>query len=278
MFRKGSIQVIILIVLFIISALTAAGVFYFYQKEHAKNIQLQSQLDELTVRQRVTEGKLSEAKKIAAEFQLKVQEAKSQINVLTDELNQEKSAHLDVSNKLDQINADLEQQKTLRQDLENRLKQSEDAGKIIKDQIKIITKEKTVLEEKIKNLESGVNGVELGKVVVNPDNLPVNPPVKSPTKVIEKPPVVKFEKKIEPALIKPLEGKVAVVNKEYNFAVINLGSKDGVKLLDEFSVVQSGKVIGSLKVEKVHESMSAAGFGPELKDNIKENDVVQKVK
>jgi cell shape-determining protein MreC len=80
-------------------------------------------------------------------------------------------------------------------------------------------------------------------------------------------------------LANPLEGKVTVVNKEYNFAVINLGQKDGVNVGDQFSVTREGKVIGDIKVEKVHESMSAAGFAAELKDAIQENDlVVQKAK
>ena len=106
-------------------------------------------------------------------------------------------------------------------------------------------------------------------MVVNSDKTSVNPPGKQ---------LSRLEKKLEASQFKPLEGKISVVNNEYNFVVINLGSKDGVKLNDEFSVLRSGKVIGNLKIEKVHELMSAAGFAPELKDNIKENDVVQKVK
>jgi uncharacterized coiled-coil protein SlyX len=266
--RKGSASLIILIVLIIISLGLGAGAFYLYQQEHAKNIQLQVQIDELTTRQKITEDKLDEAKKQAAEFQLKVEESKVQITALTNELAQEKSARLEVSNRLDQINSDLSQQKALRQDLEDRLSQSEADGKKIKDQIKIITQEKKDLETKIKNLEAGTSGVELGMVVVNQDKGPAFPVTKEPAKV---------EKKPEAPLGKPLEGKISVVNKEYNFAVINLGSKNGVKLGDEFTVTRGGKSVGKLKVEKVHEAMSAAGYAAEFKDYIRENDVVQKV-
>lgn len=267
--RKDAVPLVILIGLVIIFLALTIGSFYFYQQEHAKNIQLQDQMDELSARQRITEGKLDETKKLATEFQLKLQEAKVQIETLTNELTQEKLTSLEASNKLDQVSADLEQQKVLRQDLENRLNQSEADGKKIKDQIKVITQEKMDLDVKIKNLESGANGVELGKVVVNSDNAVINPPIKN---------LAQLEKKAEVSQVKPLAGKIAVVNKEYNFAVINLGSKDGVRLQDEFSVTHSGKVIGNLKVEKVHESMCAAGFAPELKDSLQENDVVQKVK
>ena len=60
--------------------------------------------------------------------------------------------------------------------------------------------------------------------------------------------------------------------------VFNLGNKDGILLGDKFSLMRGTKVMGTLTVEKVHDSMSAAGFGAELKDIIRENDVVQKVK
>ena len=121
--------------------------------------------------------------------------------------------------------------------------------------------QKAELEVKIKNLESISKGVELGTVVVAPS------------------PAVKPGKKSAAPQVKSLEGKIMVVNKDYNFAVLNLGSKDGVNTGDEFSVYHAGKVIGVLKVEKVHESMAAAGFPEELKNIISENDkVVQKVK
>jgi len=81
------------------------------------------------------------------------------------------------------------------------------------------------------------------------------------------------------ALNRGIEGKVLVVNKEFNFAVINLGSKDKIKVGDEFAVTHAGNYIGDIKVEKVHEGMAAAGFAVALKDLIKENDLVaQKIK
>jgi flagellar basal body-associated protein FliL len=262
--RKGGILIPVLIILIIISLALAAGGFYSYQNEHTKSLQLQAQIEELNTRLRITENKFEESKKKATEFQLKLQEASAQIDSLTNELAQEKSLRLEASNKLEQLKVDLEQQKVLRQDIENRLNQAQDDGKKIKEQIKIMQQQKTELEAKIKNLESISSGVELGKVVVAPA-----------------PAVKPGKKSAAPAAPqgKSLEGKVMVVNKDYNFAVLNLGSKDGVNTGDEFSVYHAGKVIGVLKVEKVHESMAAAGFPEELKNIISENDkVAQKAK
>ncbi len=278
--RKGTILLPILVVLIIISLAIAGGSVYFYQKEHAQNIQLQEQIVELEKRQKDTETKLEASKKIAAEFQLKLQETRNQVDSLTEELTQEKSAHTETSNKLDQFTRDLAQQKSLRQDLEDKLNQLQEDSRKTKEQLKLIQQQKAELEEKIKNAEVGESGVELGKVVVNNDaNVSVVNPPKDKIQASE-PKVTKVNRKEKAPQLKVSEGKVMVVNKEFNFAVINLGSKDGIKLGDEFSVLSnSGNPIGDLKVEKVHESMSAAGFSADLKDFIKENDkIAQKVK
>lgn len=278
MYRKGAIILPILIALIVISSSLAGVSFYLYQKEHAQNIQLQDQLTELGQRQRISEAKLEDTKKAASELTLKLQEANSKVDSLTEELNQEKSALTEASNKLEQANADLQQQKSLREDLEGRLKASADEGKQIKEQIKIIQQQKAQLEDKIKNMEAGSEGVELGRVIVNSEGAVVDDTVRGKSRI------AKDSAKSQNAAKKPaspaaLEGKVMIVNKEFNFAVINLGSKDNINVADEFSVSREGKYIGDLKVEKVHESMSAAGFAAELKDQIKENDkITQKAK
>lgn len=274
--RKGTVLFPILVVLIIISLALAAGAFYLYQKEHAQNIQLQGQVTDLENQKRLTEGKLEESKKTAADLQLKLQEAKTKMDSLTDELAQEKSARTETSNQLEQYKSDLQQQKSLRRDLEEKLKGAQEEGKKIKEQLKIIQQQKTALEEKIKNAEVGSEGVELGEVVVN--NEPVVT-IENPAKSKSGPAVKEKAGKKTAAQEKILEGKIMVVNREFNFVVINLGSKDNVKVGDEFSVSRDGKSIGDVKVEKVHETMSAAGFIPQLKDLIKENDkITQKAK
>ena len=286
MHRKGKILLPVLIVLVITSLFLAAGVYYLYQGECAQNVKLQRQIVELENRQRLTTGQLEESKKTAVDLELKLQEAKSKMDSLTSELAAEKLAHGETSNKLEQFKADFLKQKSLREDLENRLNQVQGDSKQIKEQIKIMQQQKVVLEEKIKNLESGADGVELGKVVVNPvifqpDNEPAQPQSEMADQKIDivSSKALEVTKNQPPSLSKGLEGKVMIVNKEFNFVVINLGSKDKVSVGDEFLVSRSGKPIGDLKVEKVHEFMSAAGFAVELKDLIKESDLVtQKTK
>jgi uncharacterized phage infection (PIP) family protein YhgE len=264
MLRKGSILLPILIALFVISLLAAIGVFYLFQKEHAQNINLRAQVVELEARQLLTNKQLDEARRKATDLEFRLQETKNRMDSLASELAAEKSAHSQATNQLEQLKNDIAQQKSLREDLENRLSQVQEGSQQAKEQIKIMQQQKAALEQKIKNLEAGSGGVELGTVVVNPE-------VGTKTS--------KVIKKEQPALTGTLEAKVMIVNKEFNFVVINVGSKDKVSVGDEFLVSRAGKPIGEIKVEKVHEFMSAAGFAVELKDLIKENDkVTQKAK
>ena len=156
-------------------------------------------------------------------------------------------------------------------DLENKLIQAQQELKKTQAQLKEIAATKSSLEVKIKELETKSQGVELGEVVVSPEPSAPVTDAKNNMDAVSSP------KADNPsAKAKGLEGKVMIINKDYNFAVINLGNKDGVQSGNIFSVYHGNKSIGDLKVEKVHDSMSAAGFGsPEMKDLIAEGDTVK---
>jgi len=93
----------------------------------------------------------------------------------------------------------------------------------------------------------------------------------------------KEQKVVKPAASVPsnLEGSVVVVNKEYNFAVLNIGTKDGVKEGEVFAIYHDDNYIGDTRIEKVHDAMAAAGFiTTDLKQKIVEGDraVIQRDK
>ncbi|MDO8488765.1 MAG: hypothetical protein Q7S42_01440, partial [Candidatus Omnitrophota bacterium] len=223
MYRKGTIILPVLIVLIIIFLSLAAVSFYLYQKEHAQNIQLQDKITELEQLQRKTENKLEDTKKTASELTLKLQEANSKVESLAGELDKGKSVLTDVSNKLEQSNADIQQQKSLRQDLEERLKTAVEEGKKLNEQMKIIQQQKTELETKIKNMEDGSGGVELGKVVVDGEPLIIDNTAKGKAKEINDKikaaelKQAKTGKPVQSGALNILEGKIMIVNKEFNF-------------------------------------------------------------
>jgi chromosome segregation ATPase len=271
MTRKGSTSVIILSALILTSLSLAGTGFYFFKKEHAKNIELGEKLEELNSKQRITETKLKESERLVADMQLKLEEAKSQIDALTTDLQAEKTAKQEALVNVEKLKADLEEQKGLRSDLEKKVGQAQDEARKAQTQLKELQEQKTALESQKATLESKVkdleakSGVELGKIVVNPETTAVQPQLKK-------------KEKITPSAAQ--EGKVVVVNKDYNFVVVNLGVKDGIDTGQVFSVYHNNKYLGDVKVEKVHDSMSAAGFvSSDIKDRVSEGDkVVQKVK
>lgn len=274
--RKGKVTVIVLISTTVLFFALAVVSLFLYQREHSENIRLKEQIGSLNSNLRTTQDKYDASKKTATELQLKLQELKAQINSLTSDMEQEKAGRQDAEAKLEQVRADLEQQRNLRADLEGKLNLAQDEGKKIKDQIKDLEQQKSDLEVKLKEFESAKK-VELGKVVVNPDQAIQDRRAKA--KADRNKSASAAKDKSEVARRGALEGKVLVVNKEFNFIVFNLGNKDKVSIGDKFGVYHNGVFVGDVQVEKVHESMSAAGFGDDFKNKFFEDDkVVQKAK
>ncbi len=70
-------------------------------------------------------------------------------------------------------------------------------------------------------------------------------------------------------------GQVVVVNREYDFIVMNMGKNQGLAVGQEFQIVRGSEVLGKVKVEKVYDELSAAAILPESKkDSIREGDAV----
>jgi len=278
--RKGNVITIVLTGLIIVALAVAGGGFYLFQKEHAKNLDLQAQMDDINSRLKVTENNLEDSKKKMADLQLKLQEGKVQVESLNNELQLEKSGRQEALAKLEQMQQDLDEQRASRQDLESKLNQAQEDGRKTQEQLNQLETQKKALEAKINDLEAKTRDIELGKIVVS--SAPESQAAQTePVKKGKKAKVAKT--KAKPAAViaqKPApaagadEGKVLVVNKDYNFAVISMGNKDGIAVGNEFAVYHNGAYIGDVKVEKVHDSMSAAGLVTADKTKISEGDRV----
>lgn len=77
-----------------------------------------------------------------------------------------------------------------------------------------------------------------------------------------------------PALTQP---QVMTVNRKFNFVVINIGMNDKLKMGDRLRIERDGKGIGTVEVEKLYDSFSAATIIDEKKNKpIQEGDSVEK--
>lgn len=266
---KRKSPAVILVILIILSLSLAGITFYLLQKERTLNLKLQQELGDVTTRKDIAETKLQKAQEAISGLELKLKEAKTQIETLTSQWQQERVDKEEAQTQIEQIRVDLEQQRGLRQDLEKKLTRAQKDTENLQTQLKELESKKAELETKVKDLEAKSQGVELGKIVVGPETIKE-----------EKPKKEKLSKELSVSSVSSIEGKILVINKDYNFAVINLGSKDRVEVGDEFLVYHKNKYIGDIKVEKVHDSMAACGFvSGDIKDKINEDDkVVQKTK
>ncbi len=271
-------SLLILVVLVFASASLACSGFYFLQKERANSASLQKALDELDAKQSLNEKKFAEYQKTIDGLEEKLSGAKTQIVSLNDDLETEKAAKTATLKQVDELKASLEEQKKVKSDVEDKLTRAQEEAKKIKTELRDLENKKSSLEKKISELEDKLkSGVELGTIVVNPETgMPQSSPAATSTgaeNIPEEKPMATSG--VTSASSLSLEGKVLVVNKDYNFAVINLGSEDGVYIGNVFSIYHNNKYVGDVKVEKVHESMAAAAFAtPELKDKVSEGDKI----
>ncbi len=257
--------VILIVVLLICSLGLGWYGFDLLQKEKAKVESLNEEIIVLTQKNKQAQIEIDDKKSKITALESQLQETNAELLTLRSSLEKEKSDKSQALSKVkeltDQISAKENEKATLEKkltDSENTLREVDKRVKEMEEQLKSAEALKKDLEKKVLDLESKSQNVELGKIVVNPDA----PKGAEGSKSSGKP-------------VKALEGKILVVNKDYKFAVINLGSKDGVSVGSIFSVTHNNKNVGDVKVEKVHENMSAAGFVTlELKDKLAEGDSV----
>ena len=153
------------------------------------------------------------------------------------------------------------------------LEQTGDESKRMADQLKTDQKKLADLEQAREDLEakvmelSGQPTVELDKVLVAGEPAGAGPGAGGGAGLVmpvsAAPPVV-------------ADGQVVVINREFDFIVMNLGRNHGLSVGQEFQIVRNNEVLGRAKVEKVYDELSAAALLPGAKkDNIREGDVVK---
>jgi len=271
------VSVIFLVVLY--------GASQLLKKEKEKNISLQEELNDVKAKQKISELKLEESKSKITELETGVQNAQIQIDSLTSLLDQEKKSKAEALAQIEELKNSLEEQKQLRERIETGMKKAQEEVIKLQAQIREFDSKKSELENKISEFENKSKGVELGTIVVGSDNNKASAVSSAPASAAKEEnkskavsaaaqPVPESES-LAPAASTALEGKLLVVNKDYNFVVINLGTKDGISVGQIFTVYSGDKEAGDIKVEKVHDSMSAAGFvNPGMKDKVKEGDKI----
>jgi len=62
----------------------------------------------------------------------------------------------------------------------------------------------------------------------------------------------------------PLDGKVLAINKENNFAIVDLGEDSGIKLGNKFRVTRNGQSVADIEVIQIRKNISACDIKKEI--------------
>ena len=170
----------------------------------------------------------------------------------------------DRQKEIERLTKDLEQARTDRKQLASDLDQLRSQRVGLQRQVQDLESAKSDLQSKVMELSEHPT-VELDKIVVGdtPQSSTVRSDYAAPAPV-----------SLTDA--KGGDGQVIVVNREYDFVVMNLGKNHGLSIGQEFQILRGADVVGKVKVEKVYDELSAAAILPESnKDLIQEGDGVR---
>ena len=186
----------------------------------------------------------------------------------------------DFRNKAERLADKIEYEKRMKEQAENKLKTKENEFMSLKDKLEKAQGRVNKLEQKYENIQAKneklssklnqlrlakkaleakigitgqVEGVQLGTVVVRPQ-----------------------EVKEQKGQNQRTQGRILVINREFDFVMIDLGRVNGVEAGMKFGVYHFGKLTAEVKVERVYEDMcSAIILNKEKEGEMQEDDLVK---
>lgn len=257
---KGKGPVIILFILLLAAIAAAAVGFLGLQKEKQTNQELSERISQLEVKKREADkqitdlrGKIEELKLQRDQQQAKLQEKETKLISIKDELETEKRAKEDALSQAEGAKGELGSLMTVKANLESELKTTKETLSNLQVELVTLEKSKEALSQKPKEPEVKAQDVQLEKIVVTPSSVSGTSQATAQAA----------------ASLSPLAaGKVLVVNREYDFVVVNLGQKDNIFVSDMLEVFRNNKKICEMKVEEVRDTMSVAT--PVAKESIRQ--------
>jgi predicted RNase H-like nuclease (RuvC/YqgF family) len=188
-----------------------------------------------------SEAELAKSQEAQQALSRSVEDREREIGRLTKEMDQIRSERDRISAKLSDLQSERD---------------------TVQRQVAELEKAKGELESKVMELSGGQPLVELEKVRVSGESLPSAAGTVVPASTA----------------LGPSQGQVVVINREYDFIVMNLGKNQGLTVGQEFDVVRGEEILGRVKVEKVYDELSAAAILPDSrKDQIREGDTVKSI-
>jgi len=282
---------IIISLLLVLSIVCFAGTAFVYTRSETFKEELgQVRSEKEKITQQLDEHK-QELKNISEKFAKIQQEKETMLAEMTELKNQTNQLTRKIATEIEQrknLKTGLEQKIQELQKLQNEYAESMETFHSMKAELENTTDVKTHLEsekqsliDEIANLEQELEdflhnkgGVELQGVVVTPENdTPSSETIATKDWFSRDPAMDRNQTFERPFLVEEslaeehrLTGRVLIYNKEYDFVIIDLGERDFVEKGEMFEVLERGRSIGTIRVERVYDRMSA-GIVVERKPN-----------
>ncbi|MFH0771745.1 MAG: hypothetical protein V1933_03910 [Candidatus Omnitrophota bacterium] len=258
--RSLRLPLIVLSLLCLIFLLLALQQFFGREQEKRNRVMTEKLLDETKQVKEKIQQELDNQTKLKETLESQLSDVNLKFSTLQDEaenlslqIAEEKKAKEEALSKLEDRSRELE---ALKSDFESEKK--EHLG--VQEQYDKVNKEYESLKEELKTLKS--DNEQLLKQIQQ-----------STSQEMTTDKEVQLDKIVVKSGVEA-EGKVLVVNKEFNFIVVSSGNNKGVTRGFVFGIFRNGDLIGKAQVEKVYETMSAANIMPDSKD-IREGDLAK---
>ena len=264
---KLGISLLILVSIFFMCV--SVGLFFVGENEKDKRLFLENKIEEIVKAKDDLKKTLDDLEVINKDLESKLSSTHQQIKSLSEDYAREKGMRESLAAELygqkkeaKELIDDIMEAKEQRVGFIQKLAQAEDGYRKLKAQLQVVVQAKETLEKKVKEIIAQ-KGVELEKIIVQPGGFyPEMPAYESgPPAVIERDIIA--------------DGEVLVVNKKFDFVIVNLGKSNGLGLGDGLEIRRGGKFIAEARIEKLYNQMSAASILPQYKSsNIKQGDEV----
>ena len=258
------IVLVLLVIASIVSAALAVILYMDKEREYTKRLMLEDKLAATLKEKREIEKEMDASKKLAEETEAKLSEAEAKLEGLTAQVEEaeEKSKtakeDLEIKEKeVTKLKEDIEKEKKEKLTISKKLESLQADYDKAKMDVLRIKKENEMLEKDLSGLKEKT--VELDTIVVKP-----------PLKTVSRP-------EQEESSMEFLNGRILVVNKDYNFVVTDLGEDDGIRKGMVIEIRDGNEFLGKAEVDKVYETMSSATMLPGGKINFvkKGNTVIE---
>ena len=281
--QAGGALVPVLSILTVLAVGVGAAAIYLQIQERDRRIRVEQDLAMAQSERESLAKRLADSEEAKKELEGDIALIRDQLKDAQDRMAKAVSAQEELARSVEsreqeigRLRKDIDQAKSDQQRAVNELADLKRERESAKQQLADLQQEKGRLEAKLQEV-SGRSPVELDRVVVGAGgSTPVSAAMGTGATSLTTAQASSVSMTGGASADPKTTGQVVVINREYDFIVVNLGRNHGLTIGQEFQILRGAEVLGQAKVEKVYDELSAAALAPgSQKDNIREGDEVR---